>query len=262
MKNILLIIIVIIAVVLGGLWVKTLLDKSKVRETLTEKVDGLEKNLKEKTAEAENVNQLLQATKAEAEKIKKELKSIKEGQLSAAKQEIDKHKEKVSQLEGASKDLQSKLATLNTQLEAAQEDLEGKDKQVANFKQIIEGKDTRIAGLNKNVSTWRGKEKAAVDLADGYKTLLLENKIPIEPEKKFAGHILTVHKDPDFLVVDLGVSDDIPAGQELKVIRDNHYIGKITIQKLLPEDERLSTAVVVSLVDDNNQVREGDIVRN
>ena len=88
------------------------------------------------------------------------------------------------------------------------------------------------------------------------------DKIPIEPKKKFVGHILTIHKDPDFLIVDIGLKENLPVGQELKVVRDNHFIGKVTIEKLLDEDENLSYAVIKSLVDENNQVKEGDIVNN
>ena len=262
MKNILLIIIVIIAVVLGGLWAKTLVDKSKDHDTLTTQISELDKQLKDKTVDLESTNKLLASNKAKFDKVSKELKAIKEGQLSAAKEEIAKREDKINQLETASKDLQSKLSTLNKQLEGSQEELEAKDKQVSNFKQIIEGKDTRIGDLNKSVNSWQEKEKAANTLAESYKTILLENKIPVEPEKKFAGHILTVHNDPDFVIIDIGIDDSLPVGQELKVVRDNHFIGKVTVQKLLPEDKKLSTASVISLVDENNTVRQGDIVKN
>ena len=262
MKNILLIIIVVIAVVLGGLWGKTIVDKSKSEKTLNKQISVYKKNIDKKTAELNAANEALKAGKIKLTKISKELKDMKEGQLSAAKEEIAKREDKITQLENASKDLQTKLATLNKQLEAEQAELDTKSTKVANLNQIISDKDTKIAGLGEEVSSWKDKEKTASNLADTYKKLLLENKIAIEPKKKFVGHVLTIHKNPDFLIVDIGIKENLPVGQELKVIRDNHFIGKVEIQKLLDEDENLSYAIVKSLVDANGVVKEGDIVSN
>ncbi len=262
MKNILLIVLVVIAVVFGGLYGWTLMDKSKMAKEHSQQLAAHKKTIKDKAAEVESHHAKAKAAQAEAEKSKKELKELKQEQMAAAKGELASRDDKIAQLGNTNKELQSKLASLNKQVETLQEELEGKDKQVANFKQIIEGKDTRIAGLNKDVTGWQAKERTASTLAEKYKNRLLENKIPVEPEKKFAGHILTMHKEPDFLILDIGIDDDMPVGQELKVIRDNHFVGKITVQKLLPENAKLSTAVVLSLVDEGNPVRVGDVVKN
>jgi len=263
MKNILLIIVVIIAVVLGGLWLKTSVDKSKSEDTLNEQISLHKSNIDKKTAELDVANASIKTHKAKLEKSSKELKGIKEGQLSAAKEEIAKREDKITQLENSGKDLQTKLAAINKQLEVSQADVDAKDKQVANLKQIITTKDTKINELNANVTSWKEKEKFAVTTAESYQKMLLENKIPIVPEKKFVGHILTIHEDPDFLIIDLGLSDDLPVGEELRVVRDNHYIGKIVVEKLLSEDDKnLSYAIVKSLSDENNSVREGDLVSN
>ncbi|RLD12185.1 MAG: hypothetical protein DRI44_01535 [Chlamydiae bacterium] len=262
MKNILLIIVVVIAIVLGGLWGKTIADKSKSEKNLNNQLSIQKKNVELKIAELSAASKALKASEAKALKLAAELKSTKEGQLSAAKGEIDKREAKIAELKNAAKDLQTKLATLNKQLESSQADLDAKDKKVANLNQVITGKDSKIAELNKTVNSWKEKEKAASNLAETYKKLLLKNKIAIEPKKKFAGHVLTIHKAPDFLIIDIGVKEDLPVGQELKVIRNNHFIGKITVKKLLDEDESLSYAVVKSLVDANDSVKEGDIVSN
>jgi len=262
MKNILLIIVVIIAVVLGALWGKTLADKSKSEKLLKEKITLQVKTIKDKSAALNDANAKITATEANLKKIAAELKSIKEGQLSAAKEEIAKREEKITELQNASNDLQTKLATVNKQLETLQADLDSKDTKVANLKKIVDDKDAKIKELNDTVASWQKKEKAATKLAGTYKRLLLENKISTEPEKKFAGHILTIHKNPDFMIIDLGVEDDLPVSKELSVVRNNHFIGKVIVQKLLPEDDKLSYVIVKSLVDENNPVKEGDIVKN
>ena len=262
MKNILLIIIVVIAVVLGGLWGKTIVDKSKSEEKLNKQIAVQKKNAEKTAAELNVANESLKAGKIKLAKLSKELKDTKEGQLSAAKGEIKKREDKITRLESTNKDLQTKLATLNKQLEAEQANLDAKATKVANLNQIISDKDTKIAGLGKEVVNWKGKENAASKLADTYKKLLLENKIAIEPKKKFVGHVLTIHENPDFLIIDIGVKESLPVGQELKIVRDNHFIGKVEIQKLLDEDESLSYAIVKSLVDENGAVKEGDLVSN
>ena len=262
MKNILLIIVVVIAVVLGGLWGKTIVDKSKAEKNLKEQLSIQKKSTDLKTAELSVANKEITSHKAKLKKVSAELKGIKDGQLSAAKDAISERDDQITEHKNIAKDLQIKLATLNKQLEVSQADLAAKDTKVANMNQIISGKDTKIADLNKDVASWKDKEKTATDLAGTYQKLLLENKIPIEPKKLFAGHVLTIHKDPDFLIIDIGLKDNLPVGQELKVVRDNHFIGKVTVEKLLDEDGNLSYAIVKSLVDDNNSVKEGDIVNN
>jgi len=262
MKNILLIIVVIMAVVLGGLWAKTIVDKSKGEKDLKEQLSIQKKSLDLKTAELSVANKAAATYKAKAQKSSAELKAMKEGQLSAAKEEISKREDQITEHKNIAQDLQKKLATLNKQLEVSQADLDAKDKKVANLNQVISGKDTKIEGLNKDIVSWKDKEKFATKLAETYQKLLLENKIPIEPKKKFVGNVLTIHKDPDFLIIDIGLKENLPVGQELKVVRDNHFVGKVEIQKLLDEDESLSYAIVKSLVDENNPVKEGDIVNN
>ncbi len=262
MKNILIIIIVIIAVVLGGLWGKTIVDKSKAEKDLKQQLSIQKKSLDLKIAELSVANKETATHKAKAQKSSTELKAMKDGQLSAAKEEINKREDQITEHKNIAQDLQTKLATLNKQLEVSQADLAAKDTKVANLNQVISGKDTKIEGLNKNIVSWKDKEKFATKLAETYQKLLLENKIPIEPKKKFAGNVLTIHKDPDFMIIDIGLKENLPVGQELKVVRDNHFVGKVEIQKLLDEDENLSYAVVKSLVDDNNPVKEGDIVNN
>jgi len=262
MKNILLIIVVIIAVVLGGLWGKTIVDKSKSDKALNDQISAYKKTIDTKTAELAVANKEITIHKAKAQKSSADLKAMRDGQLSAAKEEINKREDQITKHKNIAKDLQTKLATLNKQLEVSQADLAAKDKKVANLTQVVSGKDTKISALNKDVVSWKGKEKFATELAESYQKLLLENKIPIEPKKKFVGNVLTINKDPYFMIIDIGIKENLPVGQELKVIRDNHFIGKIEIQKLLEEDDNLSYAIIKSLVDENNVVKEGDKVSN
>ena len=105
MKNILLIIIVIVAVVLGALWGKTLVDKSKLEENLTDQINIQKQTIKKKSTELEAANKNIKNIEAKLHKVSAELKSVKEGQLSAAKSEIAKREEKITELQNASKDL-------------------------------------------------------------------------------------------------------------------------------------------------------------
>ena len=43
---------------------------------------------------------------------------------------------------------------------------------------------------------------------------------------------------------------------------DNHLVGKVTVQKLVPDNNQLSIATVDSLINSADTVREGDAVKN
>jgi len=64
------------------------------------------------------------------------------------------------------------------------------------------------------------------------------------------------------LILDLGADDSVPVGTKLEVVRDNHLVGKVTVQKLVQDNNQLSVATVDCLMDPNDTVREGDAVKN
>jgi len=263
MKNILVIVLIVIAVVAGGFGVFSYIGKTNVEKDLSAQIDISKAASKKAKLEIEAAKSECEAKVAELAKVKTDLKKLKEDQTLAAKTELDKKDQELEELKSAGEELQAKIESLDKMNSSAQSELEGKEKQVANLKMINETKEAKIAKLNVEVQNWIGKEAAVSKLAKTYKNILLENKIPIEPEKVFEGNVLVILEDPDYVVLDLGTFHNLPVGKVLKVIRDNSYIGDIRVEKLLvDDDERLSYTTTIKLVDETNKVRVGDEVRS
>ncbi|NLF38581.1 hypothetical protein GX586_04005 [bacterium] len=262
-KVIVIVVVAVAALACAGMWVKTSMDKKTMESQLNAK-------LTDKTTEADNLKTEVEAKVKKIEELGGEIKKVKDEQaalVEKVKQEqqgrideltavIEENKQKVEEAKKLGEGFEKQLADAKAETAA-------RDTQINGLNATILTKDTEIAALNTTIGDWQKKQKEAADLAEGYKNRLLENKIPLEPDKKFKGHILVVNKSPEFVILDLGSRNDIPVGTELKVVRDNHYIGKITVQKLLlPDSDRLSYATVTTLADPNNSVREGDAIAN
>ncbi len=263
MKNILVIVLIVIAVAAGGFGVFTFISKSNLEKDLNTQIDISKAAVKKAKGETETAKKECSAKAAELSQVKVELKDLKEKQISAAKTELDKKDTEIADLKSAGEELQAKIESLDKINSSAQSQLEGKEKQISNLKMINETKDGKIKKLNADVQGWTGKAAAADKLAEKYKNRLLEHKIPIEPEKVFEGNVLVLLEDPDYVVVDLGVADNLPVGKVLKVIRGNHYIGDVRVEKLLvDDDERLSYSTTIKLIDETNKVKVGDKVKS
>jgi|GEM_PF-1320756 len=259
---IVLIVVAIAAVALGVLFGLKLKENKRLSDELTSTKTEYAA-YKEKTAKDIKA---LEDAKAELEDIKSTLsKKVKELEVkisdveskarAAVAAEVAKLNESVNAAESKAKEAEQALA-------AAKKEADAQKKLVAERDKTIAAKDKEIAGLNATVQEWQAKEKAAADLAERYKNRLLENKIALEPDKQFFGNVLVVNKEQEFLILDLGTNDLLPVGTKLKVIRDNHLIGTVEVKKLLPEHGKLSVAVVDSLIDPANPVRENDQVKN
>jgi hypothetical protein len=259
---ILLIVVLIAAGVFGGLWYKSILEIKQMKKDHASQVQKLETVVADKEAKIETLNSDIEAVKQHIAQKSTEIAELKKEQMAAAKDVLAAKDQEIADAQAATEEAVEKNEALTKQLESAQAELEGKDKQVANLKQVIDGKDEKILGLNQELVEWKDKHQQMVTLAEKLKNRLLENKIPVEPEKKFSGHVLVVNKDQDFVIIDLGTDDNLPVGKELKVVRDNSYIADLEVKKLLKEDGRLSYAVTTKLVDPSKPVQEGDMVSN
>jgi flagellar basal body-associated protein FliL len=265
MKKGMLIVTIVLAigvVALAVLWFltnsakkKTELALATTNSTYASFVEGQAKSIADLTGKLAERDGDLKKARTELQKVKDD----KDAELAQKTKELnDMIAEGNAALDKAKKDIaaaQEALTAEQTAHKATKDTLAQRD-------ETIKSKDEEISQLAATVKDWQAKEKAATDLAERYKTRLLENKIAIEPEKKFHGNVLVVNREQDFLILDLGADDAVPVGTKLEVIRDNHLIGKITVQKLVQDNNQLSVATVDCLTDPANTVREGDTVKN
>ena len=263
MKNILVIILIIVAVAAGGFGAYSYIGKTNLENDLKKQKDLSEAAIKEAKKEIEIAKSDCVAKVAELTKVKAKVKRLENDQKLAAKTALDEKDNEISELKTASEELQAKIESLDKINSAAQSELEGKANQVANLKMINETKDGKIKNLNEDVQKWTMKTSQASKLAKTYKEILLQNKISVEPEKVFEGNVLVILEDPEYVVLDIGTAHNLPVGKVLKVVRDNSYIGDIRVEKLLvDDDERLSYSTTIKLVDETNKVKVGDEVRS
>ncbi len=89
------------------------------------------------------------------------------------------------------------------------------------------------------------KDKAALGLPEGATE---------SPELDFKGKILTVNKEYNFVVIDLGSQNGVAEGQVFCVYSDSKYIGDIKVEKV---HDSLSAACFIAL-GIKDKVNEGD----
>jgi septal ring factor EnvC (AmiA/AmiB activator) len=259
---VLLILAVAAAGTLGYMWYSTKQAKADMEVTLQKQIAEGKQKAQESAAEVEKLTTELAAKDSTVTQLQNDLSELKKTQLAAAEGLISEKEAEIGKLNGTIEELQTKTSGLESELQTAQDDAAAKAAEVATLRETVNEKDVRLGALEESVQDWQQKQKESADLADNYKKRLLDNKIPIEPEKQFAGNILVAYAEPEFVILSLGADDDLPAGTELKVVRGAEYVGKITVQKLLTEDGHLSYATITSLADKSKEIREGDVVKN
>jgi len=265
MKNVMLMVTIVLAIGVVALGVLLILTNKTKNQTIAALaltnttyatyVEGQSKSIADLTGTLAQREGDLKKARTEIQKLKDEMDS----KVADAKKELnDAMTKNEASLDKAKKDITAAQEAL------AQEQVAHKATKdtVAEREATIKAKETEISTLNATVKDWQAKEKTTADLAERYKSTLLANKIAVEPEKKFHGNVLVVNREQEFLILDLGADDSVPVGTKLEVVRDNHLVGKVTVQKLVQDNNQLSVATVDCLMDPNDTVREGDAVKN
>ena len=230
--------------------------RTKVQKTLdatvtafSNKVDELHQKLDDQSNKIVGLDKQLKDEQAKVKKCEDE----KEAEIAKVKADVE---EKVAELKSELEKAQTEISAAQNREKEVQDALDASKAQVASLNDTIKAKDSTISELQGTVADWQKQQQAAAALAEKFKNRLLENKISIEPEKQFYGNVLVVNREQDFLILDLGKTDDIPVGTKLNVVRDNHLIGKITVDRFVEGNDELSIATVDCLYDQNDTVRE------
>ena len=198
------------------------------------------KKIADLTDENKKLDDSLKATQGELETAKGEVKKLTDL--------VKENEEKATKFDEMKKEMQGKVDVMTAQLATAAK--------------LTQALTASTNALTVSVLDWQAKQKAELERAEKFKKRLLDNKIPLEPDKLFVGSILVVNTEQEFLILDIGSDDLLPVGKELEVVRDNHVIATVVVKKLLPQNGKMAIATVKSLVDQNTPVKEGDQVKN
>lgn len=99
-------------------------------------------------------------------------------------------------------------------------------------------------------------EEIIAKLPEGSKNIELE-KIIIKPVSELKGNITAYNKDQSFVLIDLGVGNDLKLGDILSVYRNDIFIGKLQVEKA---EENNSAAVILDPWK-SIEFKEGDVVK-
>lgn len=183
--------------------------------------------LEEKNKEAdERINGLLDELELEQglrEEMKLEVSSLNE---SLAKEK--KAKEKLQAEIGQYQSSREKIQELESRVEAerrAKEQLETRNKELE--AQLVSGV---------NVMDFAGdlEEIKPLEIVET-KTEVKLDKIVVNPTDIPAGRILSVDRDTEFVITNLGSKDGVAVGKILSVYRGNEFLGDIQITRVQPE---------------------------
>ena len=190
-----------------------------------EDLQGQKFLLEEKNKEAdERINSLLDELELQEgirAETKKENISLKE-QVENLTEENDKMKE---QLAKGTQEYDQKIVSLKENLQ----------KEIQSKKEIQEQLKT-AEKTNKKLS-----EEISLLEGDISQDLILDkdivhlDKIVVSPADALAGRILTVDKETEFVIVNLGMKDGVQVGSLMAVYRGKDYLGDIRVTRVQPE---------------------------
>jgi len=102
----------------------------------------------------------------------------------------------------------------------------------------------------------RALETKAMELAKATKTIELE-KIVVKITPPLVGRVVTVNREYDFIVADLGREDNIKLGEILSVYRNDEFIGSAQVERV---EESICAAAILPAWHDV-EFNENDTVR-
>lgn len=193
--------------------------------------DKLEVRFNDSNSLISQLNAKIKESQVKIEDLAKELDLAKTNEI-AVMEEKDAIKRQLDEMSS------SKTVMLE-RLENAQKELENiktKLKSISDEKMALEGKLKEL------------QETVGVDL----------DKIVVSyPETTEEPQVMTVGRDQNFLVVNLGAKDNIALGQSLYIYQNNKLLGEVKVEKVM---ETMSAATI----NDSNlksRVKEGDVVK-
>ncbi len=245
--------------------INSLLDELELEKGLREEVRQENGVLKEKAEEAAGTNKKLQEELAKnLEKSRKKFLDLEgkfKGEISKAK-EIKKANEDLKKI---NKDLKSRNVQLEAEVKTAKEarktpEVE-KNVDIAT-KSVVE-KSTPLVNKNKNgveldpivVVPAELKEEKMIKTSRMEKKLKSESVMPSSVDLP-EGKILSIDRETEFVIINIGKKDGIGIGQIMSVYRKGEYIGDIKVTRIQSEMSAADFILPLSshIVQKNDQV--------
>lgn len=217
--------------------------QGELKET-KQRVFLLEEKNKEAEEKIESLMEDLELEEGISEEIKKENRTLKESLEveTQAKEDlrkklevdVDKAEEKITSLQQElkvtverNKELDAQKQTLQTQYQKLKKQLEEMNVTPVTEVSQVEPQDMQeSSGVPKDETLATQEESTDnVDL----------EKIVVSPRGEGKGRIITIDKESEFLIVDLGEQDGVIKDTILSIYRGDIYIGDVKVSRVLPE---------------------------
>jgi DNA repair exonuclease SbcCD ATPase subunit len=200
------------------------MDKDSTLAKLQEEKNAIE----QKFNNSEQVAQILSGDLLREKDADKEYKSMSEH----IAMENSTLKSKISEFEGIAKEYNSLLAekeNMNAKLARLESDIESKDREINKFKVALQ-ENAAASGETRAEAYHSPKE---VDLppivAQKMAKLTTPSLERIGENAELKGRIVTVNKEHNFVVIDLGKQDGINIGNNFNVYRGETLLGSVEI---------------------------------
>ncbi len=203
--------------------INNLIDEEELNKGLNQELKGENAALKDALDAAKKDKEQLRADTDEAAKKYKEAVDL----LRAQQEKDFELSKRVAELEAATQKYEAKIQAMKADLMPYNE--RSADQQVA-------GEGVAPGGYN--------KEKVELD------------KIVVNPNDGTRGRILSVDKDAEFIVCNLGMKQGVKSGDMLSVYRGEEYLGDVKVSRVQQE---MSAADIVPPFS-SRKVRKNDIV--
>ena len=226
---------------------------------------------------------LLQQEKAKNVDLTQQLDEVKAQQLNT-KAELENAKHKIASLQSNLSDAQMKVADLNSNLEDEKAAKNILLKEIEKLKSDLNKEISMKIGIQKDLddsvkalksmeSRFKEMEAKKKDLEEKVQNVEL-GKIVVSPEQDAAaveasqsgaaesaaeieGKIAVVNKDYNFAVINLGSKDEVTIGSIFSVTHNNKDVGDLKVEKV---HDSMSAAGFVS-ADMKDKIAEGDKVK-
>ncbi len=204
--------------------------------------------------------------------------ALSEDKAKEADEKINNLMDEMDLNEGVRKELKAENATLKEAIEMAKKDKEKflKDVEIAQKKykevsELFKSEQDKVNALQLNLAKLQtANEEAEKKMAAMKEGFVNDNGIPgkvapakieldtivVNPNDGTRGKILSVDKDSDFIVCNLGVKKGVKAGDVMSVYRGEEYLGDVRVSRV---QEELSAADLIPPFS-SRKVRKNDSV--
>ena len=231
---------------------------------VTTRIAAEERLSQEKIAKDRTNEELLRAEK-EKENLDTSFASVKkraeslEAELAEHKRNADALKQRAAESEIRTVSVQKKIEQVTLNVKGLRTEIAGAVREALRMSEELSLIEKTTAGLKGRLAEYvrkgKAKTKPPVNIAE---TGELKKASPADAaeEPALKGEILTINREFDFIVVNLGKGDGVKEGLVLNITRDGKVLGKAEIETVR---ENISAA---SIIDKQaiSQMRAGDKV--